>query len=309
MSVLSRPGRSRVQIGPVARSGMRSRTTRPGTLPEGPQGLEGAEGPQGPTGPAGPTGDPGPAGAAGAAGAAGPAGASGLFSIIPNNTDTGTQNAWAPGLSSNTGTYWNGAADLIVNGLAGGVAGQLFFFCNRSATKIAWFAHQHATPAASDKLRNYATSSLTPVAQNGTILYQHTGTDWNIVAHDQGAWITPPFNAALFTATTGSWTVDSGDPSVFAYRISGRSFTLTYQINSTSVSVATSGLQITVPDGFVLASAAWYFTYAEDNGVVAQSKAVMQPGGLPILISKTSGTWAASVNATRVTGTLEGPLV
>lgn len=230
----------------------------------------------------------------------------GAFALL-TSTSTGAQNNWAPGTGvvGNSLVEWSGASDAAITGLAGGATGRLVTIKNTGSAN-ATFAHNSGSSAAGNKLKNLATSAPTPVAPGGWITYQYDGTDWQLIAHEQGALITPTYSAGIYTASAGTWTVDSGDISIFAYKLSGRMYTLTYQINTTSVSTTPASLIIAFPGGFTGAKTAWFYVYNEDNGTVVQSKAVIS--GTTVDISKTSGNWTASTNNTRVTGTVTGEI-
>lgn len=181
-------------------------------------------------------------------------GGSGAFTVI-SNTATGAVNDWAPaGLSGNTLIEWNGAADFAPTGLAGGVAGQIIIFKNVTAAKIATFANL-ITSAAGNQFTNYVTSAATPVAPKGTITYQHDGTNWKIVGHEQGVWIVQPYAGTDFTASgTTAWTVDSGDLHTFRYKLDGTRLMIDWGIENSSVTpggAPGSQLRIKVPGGFI----------------------------------------------------------
>lgn len=83
-----------------------------------------------------------------------------------------------------------------------------------------------------------------------------------------GEWATRSFAAGNYTATTGTWTVASGDRLTDKYSVNGK--TVTYQFNvatSTTASSATA-LHILIPGGFTAGSTDTYFeyTYSMDNG-------------------------------------------
>ena len=171
------------------------------------------------------------------------------------NSDTGAQNNWAPaGMFGTTFIKWNGVADLQVTGLAGatGATGQRVTFKNVTTNRIATFAHASTSSAATNRFTNYATSAATPVAPGGTITWEHDGLSWQIVGQDQGAWITPAYNASDFTGDAAmTWTVDSGDVLAYAYWLKGRTLLVKWKITTTSIGgTLSSAVKLKIPGGF-----------------------------------------------------------
>lgn len=145
------------------------------------------------------------------------------------------QNNWAPGLDGHTTVFWSGASDINITGIAGGISGQRFTFRN-TGTKVAYFAHQSGSSSAGNKFKNRATSSKTPVAANGFGTWQHDGTDWQLIAHEQGAWITPTFAAGTYTGNNSmTWTVASGNVGTQRWRLNGKTIEIDFYITGTSV--------------------------------------------------------------------------
>ncbi len=67
-----------------------------------------------------------------------------------------------------------------------------------------------------------------------------------------GEWIAPAFNAAIFTAQAGTWTVIAGNVLVFSYTLVGKTMTLCFGLDSTTVAGGPSSyLQFTIPGGFL----------------------------------------------------------
>ena len=231
-----------------------------------------------------------------------------LIETLLASTATGAQHNWAPGLSGHTFIKWNGAADLAVTGFAGGVAGQRVTFLN-IGTFVATFAHQSASSSAGNKLRNLATSAVTPVAGGGWITYQYDGTDWRLLAHEQGAWIVPAFSAGNFTGVGAmTWTVEAGDVLAFAYRLSGRTLVVTWRISGTSVG-GTLNTDLRIGNaafgGFVPTRGALVPIYVSDNGTASIGIGQVGSGGSLLEINKVpNANWGASTNASSTYGTL-----
>jgi len=225
---------------------------------------------------------------------------------VTTSTVTGAQNNWAPTLSTSTLVEWSGASDAAFTGLAGGATGRIVTVKN-TGTKIATFAHQSASSSAGNKFRNFATSAPTPVAPGGYITYQYDGTDWMIVGHEQGAFITPAFSAGDFTASGSmTWTVDSGDITVYAYRLAGKMLAVQFAIISTTVGgTVSNNLRIKIPGGFtntkyVLSVS---LNYSDNGGGNTAGFVQVGAGNTYIECYKFSvANWTLATNATGVYG-------
>ena len=170
-------------------------------------------------------------------------GSSPVVETYVSNTDTGTKTAWAPGVSGNTAIHWSGASDITLQGITGGTAGLVFRFKN-TGTKWAWFTHASGSASASDRLTNIVTSSLTPVAPGGWIAYQHDGTNWKLIDHQQGAVIETAFSAANFTASVGNWTLAAGDQIALQWKVNGTKVAVNWALNTTTTSSTPQQLRI-----------------------------------------------------------------
>lgn len=182
-------------------------------------------------------------------------GSGGAWTVI-SNTATGATNDWAPaGLSGNTLIEWNGASDAAFTGLAGGVTGQIVTVKNITAAKIATFAHL-VTSSAGNQFSNYATSAPTPIFTRGFITFQYDGTNWKIVGHEQGAWITPAYAAGDFTASGSmTWGVDAGDVRTYRYKLDGNTLLVeAIMLTTTTGGTASFALYVKVPGGFSAAA-------------------------------------------------------
>lgn len=69
-----------------------------------------------------------------------------------------------------------------------------------------------------------------------------------------GVWIPVTYAAGNFTASAGTWTVDSGDQLEYTYMLVGKTLWLKYNIATTDVSNAGATLKIAIPGSFVGAS-------------------------------------------------------
>lgn len=181
------------------------------------------------------------------------------YDTVVSNSNTGMQNAWAPGLSGHTYVSWYSAADMTINGIAGGVVGQRLTIRNDAGGGVIYVTHNSAAAAAGNKLSLVTTSGPTPIAGLGYASFVYQGSFWVLVAHEQGAWITPPFSAADYFSTPGSWTVAAGNVGYCKYRISGKQLTLQMYLNSTVTAGSPTQLKRNVPGGYSLVAAGGTF--------------------------------------------------
>jgi hypothetical protein len=112
-----------------------------------------------------------------------------------------------------------------------------------------------------------------------------------------GEWATVTYAAGNFTASTGTWTVDSGDQVTLAYMLVGKSMTVAFEIDGTDVSAAPARLMITIPGGFTAAKRMRNLIQVVDAGAVATvGVALVNASSTTIdLFASISGTaWTAT---------------
>lgn len=234
-------------------------------------------------------------------------------SIVIESTDVGQQDNWNPELNGDTLIIWSGASALTVTGLAGGTPGQRVVFRNNAAVGIiATFANDSASSDTDAQLQNAVTSANTPVAPGGHIVYMHDGTDWKLIEHEQGAWITPTFSAADYTGS-GSLTVTlaAGDVTTQAYYLAGRRLTVAMRL----VTISTGGTAATGINVGKAAYGGFTATKAIDSigkqidaaGVEAMcSLRVAAAGSLIVFEKVPSANWSnAAVNNTQLIGQID----
>jgi len=240
-------------------------------------------------------------------GAATPAFAYPVFSVA-GSTTTGATNNWAPTLLGHTLIEWNGALDAAMTGLDGGITGQIVTIKNITTTKIITFAHASGSSDVDNRFTNLATSAATPVAPGGWISYQHDGTNWKLVGHEQGAYITPTFAAGDFTGNGSmTWTVASGDVSIMRYRLCGKTLTVSFNvITSTVGGTLNNSLRIGNGQwgGFTAAAAETNPVVILDNGAIPTGVPIATTSTTLIALSVSLATpnWAAATDATYVRG-------
>jgi hypothetical protein len=225
-----------------------------------------------------------------------------LMGAVVASTSTGAQNNWAPGLDGHTLIEWAGASDAAFTGLATGTAGQIATIRN-TGTKIGTFAHLSGSSSAANQFTNSATSGVTPIAPGGWITYRHDGTNWKVIDHEQGAWITPTFAAGSYTATAGTWTLAAGDVIFNAYRLSGRTLQWHARLATTSVSNAGVVLQAAIPGGFTAGQSSLPVTRINDNaaGFVLSYMLVNAATAFVQFVATPAGAgFAVAVNTTEI---------
>ena len=115
------------------------------------------------------------------------------------------------------------------------------------------------------------------------------------------------FSAGNFTASAGTWTVDSGDVITYAYTVVGKTMTLTWAIQSTDVS-AGSVLRLAIPGGYTAAREAYGVYRATDAGAAAVAAVcnVLASGTYVQLFATMGGTaWTITAgDNTNTQGTL-----
>jgi hypothetical protein len=229
-----------------------------------------------------------------------------LMGAVVASTSTGAQNNWAPGLDGHTLIEWAGASDAAITGLATGTAGQIAMIRN-TGTKVATFAHLSGSSSAANQFSNSATSGVTPVASSGSVIYRHDGTNWKLIAHEQGDWITPTFDAAHYTgAGSMTWTLTSPDRSGGGYWLRGRHLTVYQTLDTTTVGGTLSQtLQVDkAAYGGFTASAIQFsdpIAIAADAGVNVEAYLQVNASGTLIrIIKKSLAVWSAATNTTSV---------
>jgi hypothetical protein len=135
-------------------------------------------------------------------------------------------------------------------------------------------AHQNTGSAVNNRLINYVTSGITPLAAGvGTATYQYDQTTerWRLVSHEQGAWIDIPFSAGNYTGRGSmTWTVAAQNE--FSYYIKGRNCSLNINVSSTTVGgTLNTTLLVTLPNGYTLVTGERIVNTCRvsDNGTVA----------------------------------------
>jgi len=224
------------------------------------------------------------------------AASSGAWTIATASTLTGAQHNWAPGLSGNTYVAWNGASDVAFTGIAGGVAGQFLTVKNITAAMVATFAHNSASSSAGNKLQNVATSGVTPLAPGGTLTYQYDGTDWQLLNHEQGAFI-----EYAATSTVVGWSSFTAGRKWIRYLLAGRRVYVYYHLegpsNATTVSLTLPFTSFAGAGGYPAVYGHVGFSYDNTAYRTNPGVSVMSPNGATLTVQpevNPTTAWTAS---------------
>lgn len=150
---------------------------------------------------------------------------------------------------------------------------------------------------------DYAMTSLL-----SRIALMYDGTNWVELARSGAGvatWTTPAYSAGNFTASSGSWGVDSGDVTTYAYLYdaSTHTMTLAFIIQATDVTATPTNLRIAIPLSKVATKQMESLGYGQDasstNEVV---RLEILAAGTYVSVYRLSGTWSttASDNTTVV---------
>ena len=127
-----------------------------------------------------------------------------------------------------------------------------------------------------------------------SVLYSAVG-DWTDVA----------FNAANFTASTGSWTLSSPDQVTFRYMEIGHLMIVEFDFSTTTVSATPASLRFAIPNGKTAAKdvAGKPYLYQDNAASDVYGNAVMVTGANVVRLFTLSGAnFSVSTNLTRTYG-------
>jgi hypothetical protein len=289
--------------------------------PQGPMGPQGAVGPAGPQGPVGPIGPQGPAGSVGPQGPPGEVGPQGETGATGATGPEGPTFAGAQGEAtmSASGLFHNielpdaavlrlaNEELLTISGLEAGAPGQRLILVSAGAGQVD-LLNQNTGSVSANRFLNGVQGplSLSPGSGRAIIEYDASTFRWRVIHHEQGAWISVPYSAAVFAGYhTMMWTVDAVDLKVFKYMLRGKTMTLVMSVEDSSVGGTLDAfLRVDIPRGFVAAS------YVP--GIHVQYNSASPPLAfgffnttagidyIPLYNGNASVFWSASTNTTSV---------
>lgn len=201
----------------------------------------------------------------------------------------------------------NNATDATIDGLLAGSDGQQVTIVSIGAGHV-YLAHQNTGSAAANRLINFLTTFNTPLAAGvGTAIlrYDATTARWRLIKHAQGKPITIAYVSGNYTASTGTWTVDSGDVTTETYFFDDRVCEFTAIIASTTVSATPTTLQITIP--MTPLTSAFKPARQVDvvTGVIGMFRSVSGDPTIYCYKDATAGAWSTATNTTNVQGTID----
>lgn len=237
------------------------------------------------------------------------------FPATSTVTTTGAQIALTlPSGFSDLVIFANNATLLTIQGIAAGHDGQRVTIFSLGAGQVD-LANLSPSAAAANRLINGVTGTISLAAGSGrvSLIYDSTVARWRVVLHEQGAWITPTFAAGNFTGSgTQTWTLAAGDVAALAYRLSGRTVTVSFDLATTSVGGGAAPF-------LRIGNAAWGgFTAArmvETLGAVADNGAPAVAGLISVGLDTATAisintnvnggsNWTGSADATLTRGTI-----
>lgn len=206
----------------------------------------------------------------------------------------------------------NNASDATIRGLKAGYVGQRVTIVSVGAGHV-YFSPQDTNSTAANRLLNPITVGNTPLAAGkGAATYQYDGTTerWRLITHAQGTPIAIAYASGNYTASTGTWTVDSADQVTLSYLISGmtKQMRMLFAVVETTTSNATTQLRIALPGSYSPVEETDGLFRARDNtATVSELGLVLVEAGVARLrLQLADGTqWAVSTNNTSVQGQLE----
>lgn len=231
--------------------------------------------------------------------------------IVQTITSTGSQS----NIALNSGVSHlrcNNASLLTIQGISGFIADGQVLDITSIGTGQVDLAHENGSATAANRLLNKATAMVTSLAAGvGTARYVYDSTTarWRLVSHNQGALIAVAYNAADFTATTGTWTVDAGDIKTRHYYLDGRNLRYVFYIDTTTVSNSTLQLFMNTPFTVVGQSTIQIGSSCFDNGVGTITYVRLIAGNTGVEIGRADQTnFAVATNNTFVRGDLIIPI-
>lgn len=152
-------------------------------------------------------------------------------------------------------------------------------------TPRTWVAGETVTAS---HLNTHVRDNLSAIVPNNTVAL-------TTVAHSSGN----------FTASSGTWTVESGDHTLLAYVQIGKMMCVTFDLQTTSVSATPTELRIAIPNSKTAArtASAGMFAYNQ-NGTPGTGNAVASSTTLALYRDLAATAWSTATNTTRVQGTV-----
>lgn len=197
-----------------------------------------------------------------------------------------------------------------IAGFTGGKPGQLLVIRSAGTGQVD-LLYQNAAASVTDRLSNFVSSGNTSLAAgSGSAVYvRYSGGAWNMLAHEQGAWISVPLSASNYSASAGMvWTVPSAGYAQ-RYRLNGRTLFLQWFLYSTGIS-GTAGNSLFLNNtgwgnySAASTSATAPLSLASDAGTFLPAYASVTSAS-QIAITKTTGAnWTVTASGTYLYGSM-----
>jgi hypothetical protein len=173
--------------------------------------------------------------------------------VVQVTAVTGTQNNFAVTAARRVIVRCSNASLVTFTGFAAGQDGDEILIYATAGGRVD-IAHNSGSSVAANRILNYMSGTISLAAGSGRALLRYFGGVWNLVEHEQGAWITPTFNAGDYTASGAmTWTVTAPQQATFAYMVRGKTMSVMLQLNGTTIGgVPSATLSIALPGGFVV---------------------------------------------------------
>ena len=232
------------------------------------------------------------------------------WAVSQSTTSTGTQNDFA--ITTGAPIVYlraNNASALTLTGFVAPTTAVILEIASVGAGQVNLSNLTGST--ADNQIANGVTGTISLAAGSGRarLIYDLTTAKWRVLEHEQGAWITPAFAAGDFTIPGGAaWTVDVGDVTTYAYKISGKTLTVAWVIaTSTVVTGGQRPAYIKIPGGFTVAKNMFAMGISVDNGGASVAGAIeVLAGETNIGVYPTQSpaatNWTAGVNNMTVRG-------
>jgi len=178
---------------------------------------------------------------------------------------------------------YNGAANLTINGLAGGVEGQELLIKSISPSPVIFLYSLSSSASGGNQLFNVIQTGPTILVANaGYARYVYTSGYWYLSGHEQGYPYVQPYDIGNYRGLDDSfsWVVEAADAQLDSWYVTGRLLTYSFQLVNTSVGGASIGNLLTrqLPNGWMAQNTASLTQFYELRGVAGNSYGVTSLG-------------------------------
>lgn len=192
------------------------------------------------------------------------------------------------------------ATQRTYTGFTAGVDGQRVLFVSKGAGHVD-FTHEGTGSTAANRLKNFATFGPTTLAAGvgrAEFEYDATAARWQLLWHEQGAWITRTFAAGNYTASAGTWSVAAASRD--AYWLDNRTLKVSFAASGTTSGTPVT-VRIAIPAGYMAAASDGNPYYVSLNGAGAAEGGYWQ-----VSVGGTTINLQRYANATFSAGTVSG---